>query len=499
MGDPVMESRENTASNNRNSQRIGPRRPTSRWPASPQQVAPDTMLLDEVNNRMKSFEQLHSKLLFTANEALQDASTVSWMLTCIKQLMSTQSTQYTEHVSPLFVPTPHVSPVFFPVTPLLSQRSHIRPKNAQNPVGCSSSPKLREEIDSVEAPIETYFDEAENPEKTWRKTSRGCKGAVSEAQFKARQEAWEVMSSLSPKGCKPAAIPAHVRTPACSPVEISKDPDTTNRGDNEGIVTFAESRSTVNSTVKQQPVNTGGDEPKVESSRFVSMSPPQPTIEHGVPLKESNSSNEGEDSNGEEPEQDRSPESKHEGTGTKKLGPTAETERVSSAPTAETECVSSESTATELSDTKDDSVNRGEKDNDRFTQSSNQDKRTDDESENRGEKDYRFSQSSEKQYAIREIESTLEDAKNNADFVKKQSPAWYDRFECKQCKQSEKGADCCYLKWMNKEGKNAGKGPSKQAVDSILPTVRDIAKGVTASLTWCTHHGCLNEATGKCN
>ena len=59
--------------------------------------------------------------------------------------------------------------------------------------------------------------------------------------------------------------------------------------------------------------------------------------------------------------------------------------------------------------------------------------------------DYRFSQSSEeKQYAIREIESTLEDAKNNADFVKKQSPAWSDRFECKQCKQSEKGADCCY-------------------------------------------------------
>ena len=135
------------------------RRPQSRWPASPQQVAPDTMLFDEVNNRMKSFEGLHSKLLFTANEALQDASTVSWMLTCIKQLMSTQSTQYTEHVSPLFVPTPHVSPVFFPVTPLLSQRSHTRPKNAQNPVGCSSSPKWREKIDIVETPIETWLRE----------------------------------------------------------------------------------------------------------------------------------------------------------------------------------------------------------------------------------------------------------------------------------------------------------------------------------------------------
>ena len=66
------------------------------------------------------------------------------------------------------------------------------------------------------------------------------------------------------------------------------------------------------STVKQQPVKTGGDEHKVESSRFVSMFPPQPTIEHGVPLKESDASNEGEISNGEEsekPKQDRSPES----------------------------------------------------------------------------------------------------------------------------------------------------------------------------------------------
>ena len=80
MGDPVMEARENTASNNTNSQRKGPRWSKSRWPASPpQQVAPDMMLLDEVNNRMKLFEGFHSKLLFRANEALQDASTVSWI------------------------------------------------------------------------------------------------------------------------------------------------------------------------------------------------------------------------------------------------------------------------------------------------------------------------------------------------------------------------------------------------------------------------------------
>ena len=184
-----MEARENAArhAQNQSSHKIKNRWP-ARTPSSPQQVAPDMMLFNEVNNRMKSFEELHSKLLFKANEALQDASTVSWMLTCIKQLLSTQSTQYTEHVSPLFVstppvspgffpvtpllsqrshtrpksplfvPTPPVSPGFFPVTPLLSQRSHTRPKNAQNPVGCSSSPKLREKIDRKETPIDTEVE-----------------------------------------------------------------------------------------------------------------------------------------------------------------------------------------------------------------------------------------------------------------------------------------------------------------------------------------------------
>ena len=102
------------------------------------------------------------------------------------------------------------------------------------------------------------------------------------------------------------------------------------------------------STVQQQPVNkdaTGGDENKVELSRFASMFPPQPTIGHDVPLKESDSSNEGEISKGEEsekPEQDRSPESKHESAGTDALSSNAETE-----------CVSSESPATELSDKED--------------------------------------------------------------------------------------------------------------------------------------------------
>ena len=69
----------------------------------------------------------------------------------------------------------------------------------------------------------------------------------------------------------------------------------------------------------------------------------------------------------------------------------------------------------------------------------------------------------------------------------------------KQCNKSGKGADCCHMHWLNKEGKNASKDTSELAMNSILPTVGDIAKGVTKSLTRCTHHGCLNNATGKCN
>jgi len=100
---------------------------------------------------------------------------------------------------------------------------------------------------------------------------------------------------------------------------------------------------------------------------------------------------------------------------------------------------------------------------------------------------------------IREFERTMQDAKENATYIMTQRPDWYNRFECKQCKKNGERADCCYLKWQNKEGKNASKDQSEQAMNSILPTVGDIAKGVTKSLTWCTHHGRLNEYTGKCN
>ena len=121
-------------------------------------------------------------------------------------------------MSPVFNPE---TPLNFPVTPL---RSYTRPRNAQNPVGCSSSPKLREKIDSVETPIDKYFDEAENVTENaktpWRKTVRGRKGAGSEVRFKARQEAWNVTSSLSPKVCKPLTVtapaPVPVRTPVCT-------------------------------------------------------------------------------------------------------------------------------------------------------------------------------------------------------------------------------------------------------------------------------------------
>ena len=123
-----MEARENTASNNRNSHKKGW---PQRTPSSSQQEAPESMLFNEMNKQMSYFEGLQSKLQAKATEAVQDANIVSMMLVFIRQqIMSKQSTHYTEQVSPLFVPTPSGSPGFFPVTPLLSQRPHTRPKNA---------------------------------------------------------------------------------------------------------------------------------------------------------------------------------------------------------------------------------------------------------------------------------------------------------------------------------------------------------------------------------
>ena len=70
----------------------------------------------------------------------------------------------------------------------------------------------------------------------------------------------------------------------------------------------------------------------------------------------------------------------------------------------------------------------------------------------------------------------------------KHNPDWYDRFKCLQCEKSGRETDCCQLRWRKKEGKNAGKDPSERAMNSILPTVGQIAKGVAESLTWCTVH-----------
>jgi len=387
------------------------------------------------------------------------------------------------------------------------------------PVGYSStSPKMREKNDIAEAPIEAYFDEAENSENRWRKTSRGCKGAESESRFKARRDAWKVMSSLSPKGCKPVTAPVPVRTPACRPAEISKDPDIMNRGDNENKLSFVSSSSKskarvtvpvsspVTAPVVTNPDNTNrgekGDENKLVSSRFVPMFPPQPTIDNG---EES-----------EKVEKDRSPESKQEGarpnatTGLKKDGTPdlrttkgkdlaadkmakdkAATDKVTirqqrtdvltedkkTVLTAETERVSNElsAPATQLSDMEDDRANRGEIDHDRFALPSDKDM----------------------QEAISEINGTLTDAYDNALRLKKRNPAWYDQFKCLQCEKSGKETDCCQLQWLNNKGKNACKDPTEQAMISILPTVGHIAKTVAESLTWCPYHGCLNNA-GKC-
>jgi len=123
---------------------------------------------------------------------------------------------------------------------------------ARYPVGCPSSPKLKEKVDREETSIRTYFDVAEAKEKPWHNTSRGCNGTASEEQFNARQEARKASVSA------PASVSSPVRTPVCDSSQISRDPDITNRGDNENMLSFA-------------------------SSRSVSMFPPPLTIEHDVP------------------------------------------------------------------------------------------------------------------------------------------------------------------------------------------------------------------------
>ena len=91
------------------------------------------------------------------------------------------------------------------------------------------------------------------------------------------------------------------------------------------------------------------------------------------------------------------------------------------------------------------------------------------------------------------------DAEENARFVLEQDPAWYLKLDCKGCNKKGKNTKCCFLDFMNKQGKYANSSLSEAAVNSITPIVSDIAMAVTQSLTFCKYHRCVKDATGMCN
>ena len=100
---------------------------------------------------------------------------------------------------------------------------------------------------------------------------------------------------------------------------------------------------------------------------------------------------------------------------------------------------------------------------------------------------------------IRDLQCVYTDAEENASFVLEQDPAWYLKLDCKGCNKKGKNTKCCFLDFMNKQGKYANSSLSEAAVNSITPIVSDIAMVVTQSLTFCKYHRCVKDATGMCN
>ena len=99
----------------------------------------------------------------------------------------------------------------------------------------------------------------------------------------------------------------------------------------------------------------------------------------------------------------------------------------------------------------------------------------------------------------RDLLCVYTDAEENASFVLEQDPAWYLKLDCKGCNKKGKNTTCCFLDFMNKQGKYANISLSEAAVNSITPVVSDIAMVVTQSLTFCKYHRCVKDATGMCN
>ena len=80
--------------------------------------------------------------------------------------------------------------------------------------------------------------------------------------------------------------------------------------------------------------------------------------------------------------------------------------------------------------------------------------------------------SRDQEEAINEAKDTLKDAEWKAKLKQKMNPTWFEDYKCQSC-----GTDpsCC---WVNCSWKRE---PSQEAVDSLSPMARDIAKAIELS------------------
>ena len=100
--------------------------------------------------------------------------------------------------------------------------------------------------------------------------------------------------------------------------------------------------------------------------------------------------------------------------------------------------------------------------------------------------------SRDQEQAINEAKDTLKDAEWKAKLKQKMNPTWFEDYKCQSCGTDP---DCC---WVNYSWKRE---PSQEAVDSLSPMARDIAKAIALSTMWCTHHNRIRseECNTKCD
>ena len=95
------------------------------------------------------------------------------------------------------------------------------------------------------------------------------------------------------------------------------------------------------------------------------------------------------------------------------------------------------------------------------------------------------------------MQRTLTAAQDNARDQLVKAPDYLTQYECKDCCDRGIEPKCCYLKWRQHKGKKATCSLSEQAVESVLPTVDEIATEAAKVIIYCDHHGHI--ADERCN